>query len=550
MNIRETGLGKVVETDVLILGAGAAGSGAAIAARREGADVVIVEKGKLESCGSAGGGNDHFLAVLESGEDMDTCEALVNFFAKPISGFTPAMIENGWFKSMRIILEILEQEKVGFVRNEDGTYLRTQGFGQPGKWWINISGGQTLKRKIARRVRAEGAHVFNYVLVTKLLKSGNHVSGCLGYNIHTGEFYVFRAKKVVCALGRTVNRVSANSTGNPFNCWHDPYTTGAYYALTYEVGAKILNMDIAEAATLIPKGFGAPGMNGINGMGGHELNALGERFMGKYDPMWENGIRRNQIQGTYQELIEGKGPPFYMDMTHFTEEEATHLQYVLMPGDKATYNDWTDQMGISFKRDPLEVEISELSLEGLLYTRDNFETNVDGLFSGCVFPYVSGALCGGYYAGTQAAKAAKDAVLLEISTDVAAGEKQRVLAPLYREEGIGQKDFEGAIRNVMDYYMGFRRNRKGMELALKKLNFIGEYIPRIRAGHFHQLLRTHEAIFMHKASILTTITCIERKESGRAIYKRSDFPETSPEMNKPLVIWQEDGEARLSWGIE
>ena len=100
-------------------------------------------------------------------------------------------------------------------------------------------------------------------------------------------------------------------------------------------------------------------------MGGRELNALGERFMGKYDPMWENGLRRNQIQGTYQELLEGKGPPFYIDMTHFTEEDAHTLQYVLMPGDKATYNDYTGQKGICFKRDLLEVEISELSLEGL-----------------------------------------------------------------------------------------------------------------------------------------------------------------------------------------
>ena len=65
MKIKQTGIGKLIETDVLILGAGAAGSGAAIAARRQGADVVLVEKGKLESCGSAGGGNDHFLAVLE-----------------------------------------------------------------------------------------------------------------------------------------------------------------------------------------------------------------------------------------------------------------------------------------------------------------------------------------------------------------------------------------------------------------------------------------------------------------------------------------------------
>ena len=191
MKIRETALGKIIETDVLILGAGAAGSGAAIAARREGADVVLVEKGKLESCGSAGGGNDHFLAVLGSGDETDTCDALINFFAKPVSGFSPAMIENGWFKQMPVILDILEQEKVGFVRKEDGSYLRTQGFGQPGTWWINIAGGQTLKRRIARRVRAEGANVFDYILVTRLLKSGNHISGCLGYHVQTGEFYIY-----------------------------------------------------------------------------------------------------------------------------------------------------------------------------------------------------------------------------------------------------------------------------------------------------------------------------------------------------------------------
>ena len=549
MKITETHLGKRIETDVLVLGAGAAGSGAAIAARREGMDVVLLEKGKLESCGSAGGGNDHFLAVLGSGEEMDTCDALVGFFAKPISGLTTAMIEDGWFKVMPVILGILEQEKVGFVRNEDGSYLRTQGFGQPGKWWINIAGGQTLKRKIARRVRAEGTHVLDYILVTKLLKSGNHISGCLGYHVLTGEFYMFRAKKVVCCLGKTANRMSANSTGNPFNCWHDPYTTGAFFTLCYEVGAKMFNMDIAGLATLTPKGFGAPGMNGINSMGGRELNALGERFMGKYDPMWENGVRRNQIQGTYQEMIEGKGPPFHMDMTHFTEEDAHHLQYVLMPGDKATYTDWTDQMGISFKRDLLEVEISELGLEGLLYAKENFETNVDGLFSGCVFPYVSGAICGGYYAGQQAARAARDGRLFETDEDIAAEEKERIFAPLNREEGISQKEFEGAVRNVMDYYMGFRRNEKGMRLALKKLNFIGEYIPRIKAQNYHELLRTHESLFLHRSCILTTLTCLERKESGRAVYKRSDFPDTDPEMNKPLVIWQENGQVRLYWGL-
>ena len=69
---------------------------------------------------SAGGGNDHFLAVLESSDLTDTREALIEFFSKPISGFTPNMIEKGSFEVMPEILEMLEQENVKFVRNSDG----------------------------------------------------------------------------------------------------------------------------------------------------------------------------------------------------------------------------------------------------------------------------------------------------------------------------------------------------------------------------------------------------------------------------------------------
>jgi succinate dehydrogenase/fumarate reductase flavoprotein subunit len=88
-----------------------------------------------------------------------------------------------------------------------------------------------------------------------------------------------------------------------------------------------------------------------------------------------------------------------------------------------------------------------------------------------------------------------------------------------------------------------------MEIALEKLNFIETYVPRIKAQDTHELLRTHEALFMHKACVLTTLTCLQRKESGRGIYKRTDFPDTNPEMNKPLVIWQEDGRFKYSWGV-
>ena len=91
-------LGTTIDTDILILGSGAAGCGAAIAAREHGARVVLVDKGKIESSGALGGGNDHFMAVLHSGPETDTEEAVIKFYKGPTSGYTAEMISR-WVQS-------------------------------------------------------------------------------------------------------------------------------------------------------------------------------------------------------------------------------------------------------------------------------------------------------------------------------------------------------------------------------------------------------------------------------------------------------------------
>ena len=153
-------LGTLVETDVLVIGAGASGCGAALGARDQGLDVVIMDKGKLESCGAIGGGNDHYMAVLdEPGAPFDTVDDLIKFYAKPLNGYTPTMLREGWYNHMRYFLDKLGKAGVDFSKKADGTYLRTQGFGQPGHWWIHISNGMTIKRAMARVVRAAGVEL-------------------------------------------------------------------------------------------------------------------------------------------------------------------------------------------------------------------------------------------------------------------------------------------------------------------------------------------------------------------------------------------------------
>lgn len=541
------GLGRVIETDILVLGSGAAGCGAAIGARENGVRVVVVDKGKLESSGCLGGGNDHFMAVLHSGPETDTEEAVIKFYLKPTSGFTREMISK-WVRAMPPMLDVLQEIGVEFTKNPDGSWLRTVGFGQPGNWWINIENGQLIKRQLGQKIRDIGVEVVDHVMVTKLLKHDDRVVGAIGYHVLDGSLYVFRAKAVIMALGNSANRVTANSTGNPYNTWHSPYNIGSQYVLAYEAGARLINLDLQQQATLLPKGFGCAGMNGINSIGAHELNALGERFMGKYHPKMENCPRVFQIMGTHKEQVEGKGPPFVMDMTHCDPEEVRHLQYTLMPGDKATFLDYAEQKGIDFSARPMEVELSEIELSGMILANDNFESTVKGLYNGCVFYSFSGAMCSGYIAANEALKTLSQiAGLPSIDPEEIRAEKERIFKPMKTADGIDYKRFELAIRQVMTYYMGYVRNEKGMAVALEKLGLIEDHIEKLQADDVHSLMRANEAVHLLKTCQLATRATMERRESGRSIYRRSDYPDLNEQYSRVLALWQHDGAPQLVW---
>ncbi|WP_337381426.1 FAD-binding protein [Desulfovibrio sp.] len=552
MKMTKHPLGTLVETDVLVIGSGASGCGAALGARDQGLDVVLMDKGKLESSGCIGGGNDHYMAVLdEPGEAHDTVEDLIKFYAKPLNGWSPAMLQNGWYAHMKYFLDVLGKAGVQFSKKADGTYLRTQGFGQPGRWWVHIANGMTIKRAMARIVRDAGINTLDNVMAVKILTDNGTACGALGWNVRTGEFVLVRAKTVVSAQGRSATRGTDNSTHNPFNVWMYPYNTSAGVVLGYDVGAAVTELDTYQRATMLPKGYGCPGMNGINSSGAHEINALGERFMGKYDPMMENGVRNNQIQGTFQEQMEGSGPPFYMDMRHVDKDVVHELQYVLMPGDKATFGDWADCTGTDFQHKLLEVEIGELIFGGTIAVNDTFETTVPNLFCGSIFLYCSGAMCGGYEAGRQAGmRAAGITEAGKINEDLAASVKKDVFAPMQvpADEGVSYKEIEQATRNVMNYYMGFRRSMAGMARALEKIRFLSGQAGRLHADTLRDLMRCHESRDILTVCELAIQATMERKETGRCVYKLRDYPELNPDMAKPLLLIRGEDGPRFQWG--
>lgn len=536
------------DTDVLVLGSSAAGCGAAIAARKAGAEVLLVDKGKLESSGNLGGGNDHFMAVLNEA-DHDTVEDMISHFCTPTSGLSEGIVRN-YYNAMRPCLEVLEESGIELKRNPDGTYVRSVGFGQPGPWWIHIDRGFTVKTKLARYIRKLGIKVVNNFLVTNLLKDGERIAGCIGFDVLKGDLIVVRCKTAVLAMGLTAQRVSNNSTHKPFNIWFSPYVTGSQVILPLEAGASVVNMDITDMATLLPKGWGAPGMNGINNMGGKELDARGERFMGKYHPMMENGPRRDQVMGTFREELAGYGPPFFMDMTHFSQEDARHLQFDLMPGDKEPYLDYCDVRKIDFTKAPLEVEISERMIGGLVRCNDTQETDIPNLYAGSLYCQFSSCMCLGWHAGTEAAHRALDVTPPTLPEAQIATLSRSIFAPMAEKpaDSIGYREFEDGLRQVMDYYVGYQRSGPSMAQALKSFDVLEEYLPRLGASTLRELMRVRESIELFKLCRIYIQASMQRKETGRAMYLRSDYPDLDPAYNCCLVTrLGADGKPVFAW---
>ena len=99
----------------------------------------------------------------------------------------------------------------------------------------------------------------------------------------------------------------------------------------------------------------------------------------------------------------------------------------------------------------------------------------------------------------------------------------------------------------MDYYMGYVRNEKGMSTALEKFALIESVEDTIMAKNLHELLRAHEAMHLLRTCRLTTLATRERRETGRSVYRRTDYPDMDPSLNKLLILEKDAYGPKAFW---
>ena len=347
-----------IETDVLVVGGGVAGSMAAIPALEAGLKVVICEKGKvLDHCGSIGCGVDHYLTIMDSGPEWDTPEFLIKHVPELTDGIVDMAVAGRVIREMPRIFRKIESLGVDFRDRQTGDYYRLRSFGLPGTYHINFD-GTDFKKHLGERVRKGKATVLMRTMVVQLLVKDNRAYGAVAFNFRTGEWTVIRAKAVVLAAG-DVNRISQNASGLSFDSWHIPYNTGDAQAMGYHAGAALANMESVEA-TLTPKGFSCQGLNALVSLGAYFVNKAGERFMFKYDKKGENARRAVIADGVINEYLLGNGP-IYLDCRHLPQDMLDRMEHTLQV-DRYTLPAYYQQKGVNFREELVEVSVSELSI--------------------------------------------------------------------------------------------------------------------------------------------------------------------------------------------
>ena len=360
------------DTDVLIIGSGAAGLRAALAAS-ERADVTLITKTTLTES------NTHYaqggIAVAMNLDDTialhikDTCAAgagLCDIQAVEM------MVSEG-------IPRVAELLDWGANFDWEGTLPRfTQEAAHSRRRIVHkgdATGRETTDVLIQRVLNTERINVLQSAFAIDLLTDANVATGhqgpltCYGATAVVDEELVYiRAKATILATG---------GLGRLYPCTSNPkVATGDGFAAAWRAGCEMVDMEFVQFHPTTLYLDGAPNFlisEAVRGEGGELINIRGERFMWKYHEKGELAPR-DVVSRSIQSEMELTGfPCVYLDITHKPAE------FILerFP----TISDTTKRYGLDISIDLIPVRPGAHFMMGGIRTNTDTETNLKGLYA-------------------------------------------------------------------------------------------------------------------------------------------------------------------------
>jgi len=326
--------------DVIIVGAGLAGSWAALSATEAGVkDVAVLSKvHPLRShSGAAQGGIAAALGnvrpVPNTGkrgplEQVPTGDTSVD---SPELHLFDTIKGSDWLgdqDKIRVLVEdaidiIYAYEHFGcvFSRTDDGR-INQRRFGGHSAPRANFAAdwtGHVLLHTVHEQCLKNGVKFYSEWYLLDLIIEDNITRGIVCMNILTGELHTIRAKAVMFATGGYGRawKITSNATAN----------TGDGVAIAYRAGVPLMDMEFVQ---FHPTGIYRHGIlmsEACRGEGGFLTNAKGERFMEDYAPSMMEIAPRDLVSRSEQtEINEGRGvmddgQAVYLDMRHLGREK-------------------------------------------------------------------------------------------------------------------------------------------------------------------------------------------------------------------------------------
>ena len=534
---------KTIETDVLIIGSGGAGSRAAIEVDEAGLKATIVSKGLSFRSGCTGMAEGGYNAVFKTVDKDDSIEAHIKDTLKGGSYLNDEkLVEILVSESPKRLID-LENYGALFDRQESGqidqrpfggqTYRRTCYQGdRTGAELLNALKEEIIKREI---------ECIEEVMITSFVTDGDEVIGATGLDLKDSTLIYFKAKSVILASGGAGQLYPV--TSNTFQ------KNGDGFAISYRAGANLVDM---EQVQFHPTGMVAPESKkgvlvteAVRAEGGKLLNIDGERFMKKYAPeKMELATRDVVARSIYQEIIEGRGTEnggVYLDISHLDDDyieeklETMVLQF--------------ENVGVDIKHCPIEVAPTAHHFMGGLKINTDASSSLKNLFG-------AGEVCGGVHganrlggnaladtqvygkiAGESASKVAKENEI-KTNDEMVEVEASRI-ENLIKKGSIKPKQFKNNIKKLMWEKVAIVRDEETLNEALTELEKMQKDLDNLdvsdKKQYNDELVTALEVINMVEICILTVKSAILRKES-RGAHFRSDYPETKDEWKKSIVI--------------
>ncbi len=545
-------------SNVLVIGSGAAGLRAAIAASEAGSEVVVIGKRTRKDAHTvlaAGGIN----AALGTVDPEDSWQ---QHFADTLTeGYLlsdPRVVEIMAREAPRAIEELVAWG-CDFARTPDGK-LDQRFFGAHRYRRTCYAGdytGRAVLYALADKVAELGIPVVENQYVTRLLVAGNTCFGAYGFDINSGERTVWNADAVILAAGGHTRLWRRSSSRRDEN-------TGDGMALALQAGCTLADMELVQ---FHPTGMVTPEemagtlvTEAVRGEGGRLYNANGERFMERYDPeRLELSARDRVALANYTEIAEGRGTEHggvYLDISHRDKG------YIIEKLPRM-YRQFLESSMLDISAQPMEVApTAHYSMGGVVVEPETHATSVVGLYAaGEVTAGLHGAnrLGGNSLAETvvfgrragEAAAEHSDGLDVQQRSRRAVREAADDLDSVIHEGEEFARPVQRALRNTMWEHCGVVRHEQALKNGLAKLAELKRRAVHIDVrptsegwGDLAHALDLRASLLTAEATMLGAV---ERRET-RGAHNRADYPELDATLRRTITTrLTGDGELQLGW---